>query len=90
MAPAAIAPPKASGWGIQVGAYSTRAATEQAIKQAIRRAPALLQHASGSIVAIVNKHHQQMFRARLTGLAANDARKACQLLAHCRTLPPGT
>jgi D-alanyl-D-alanine carboxypeptidase len=77
-----------SGWSIQVGAYSTRQATEQAIHQAVQRAPDILKHAT-VVVAEMPNHRGVLYRARLTGLEAADARKACKLLSHCLTVPPG-
>ena len=75
-------------WAIQVGAYATRAATEQAIQQAIRRAPQLLRDATVVIMEIPN-HKKTLYRARLSGLLALDAHRACKMLAHCQTVPPG-
>lgn len=79
---------KPAGWGIQVGAYATRSATEQAIRRAIQRAPDLLGHATAVIAALPRRSHT-LYRARLTGLEATEARAACRLLVHCQTVPPG-
>jgi D-alanyl-D-alanine carboxypeptidase len=78
-----------ASWGIQVGAYATRKATEQAIRDAIKRAPALLKNATAIITPLPQKSGT-VYRARLAGLEAADARKACTLLSHCLTVPPGT
>ena len=78
-----------ASWGIQVGAYATRAATEHAIQEAVRRAPELLRNATAVVLALP-RHKGSLYRARLTGLDAADARKACHLLGHCVTVPPGT
>jgi D-alanyl-D-alanine carboxypeptidase len=78
----------AASWSIQVGAYATRQATEQAIQQAIKRAPQLLRHATAVITALPQQHGT-VYRARLSGLEPEDARKACHLLSHCLTVPPG-
>jgi D-alanyl-D-alanine carboxypeptidase len=85
--PAPAAPSEAR-WSIQVGAYATRQATEQAIHEAMRRAPDLLRHAT-AVVSTLRQKHGTLYRARLSGLAADEARKACRLLGHCMTLPPG-
>jgi D-alanyl-D-alanine carboxypeptidase len=77
-----------AGWSIQVGAYGTRRATEEAIYQAVRRAPDILKHAT-VVVAEMPHHNGVLYRARLSGLEAAQARKACKLLAHCLTVPPG-
>jgi len=75
-------------WSIQVGAYATREATEAAIKQAIKKAPSLLKNAKAVVAALPQKKGT-IYRGRLSGLEAGDARKACHLLAHCITVPPG-
>jgi len=75
-------------WSIQVGAYATRHATEQAIRQAVRKAPSILRHAI-AVVSPLFQHHSTVYRARLAGLDAGEARKACRLLSHCLTVRPG-
>jgi D-alanyl-D-alanine carboxypeptidase len=75
-------------WSIQVGAYASREATEAAIKQAIKKVPDILKNAK-VIVAALPQKHGTIYRGRLAGLEASDARKACHLLAHCMTVPPG-
>jgi D-alanyl-D-alanine carboxypeptidase len=77
-----------SGWSIQVGAYGSRQATEQAIRQAKARAPDILRHAT-AVVAALPRGHGGLYRARLSGLEAEQARKACKLIAHCLPVPPG-
>ena len=85
---AAKSPVMEARWSIQVGAYATRQATEQAIKQAVKKLPDLLKHAK-VIVAALPQKHGTVYRGRLSGLEASDARKACHLLNHCMTVPPG-
>jgi len=87
--PQILRPPSSTGqarWSIQVGAYATRSATEDAIQKAIKRAPALLKNATAVVAALP---HRKLYRARLTGLEAAEARQACRLLIHCQTVPPG-
>ena len=78
----------AASWSIQVGAYATRHATDQAIQAAIKRVPTILKHATVVVAALPQKHGT-LYRGRLSGLEASDARKACRLLTHCMTVPPG-
>jgi D-alanyl-D-alanine carboxypeptidase len=81
------------GWSIQVGAYATRKATEEAIAAAVRRAPALLRRATAVIAELPQKIGPKktvmVYRARLTGLESTEAHKACRLLSHCLTVAPG-
>jgi D-alanyl-D-alanine carboxypeptidase len=86
----ALQPATASaGWSIQVGAYATRKATEQAIREAVQRAPALLKNAK-AVVSVLPQRRGAMYRARLAGLEASEAHKACRLLQHCLAVPPGS
>jgi len=75
-------------WSIQVGAYASREATEAAIKQAIKKVPSILKNAK-VVVAALKQKHGTVYRGRLVGLEADDARKACRALSHCMTVAPG-
>jgi D-alanyl-D-alanine carboxypeptidase len=77
-----------ASWSIQAGAYATRQAAEQAIKQAVKKAPDLLKHATG-VVSPLTQKHKTLYRARLAGLDAGEAKKACKMIAHCMTVAPG-
>ena len=88
LAPAVPSAAAKTGWSIQVGAYATRKATERAIQQAVKRAPELLKHAT-AIISPLSQKRGMLYRGRLSGLEAGDARKACRLLGHCLTMPPG-
>jgi len=79
-----------SGWSIQIGAFASRQATEQAIRNAVLKAPALLQHAVAVVEPAASRRGAAVFRARLAGLEAAAARKACHLLPHCMAVPPGS
>jgi D-alanyl-D-alanine carboxypeptidase len=74
----AIAKP-ASGWGVQVGAFSQTDAARKATEQAAKLAPTFLGDATADVVAHSTKKGQ-MYRARLIGLSESDARKACKAL----------
>jgi D-alanyl-D-alanine carboxypeptidase len=87
-APKAPAPVTEARWSIQVGAYASREATEAAIKQAIKKVPNILKNAKVVVAALPQKHGT-IYRGRLSGLEAGDARTACPLLAHCMTVAPG-
>ena len=92
-------------WGIQVGAFADPQAGRRAIAMATERAPDLLAGAEPQLVSVqglapvpvgipnvnVNKG-STLYRARFTGLEAEEARAACLVLARqgqtCLTLPP--
>jgi len=81
-----------SHWGVQVGAFSSRAAGNKAVSQAVKQAPFILRAAKASVVE-AKAGKDTVYRARLTGLDEKDARKACAVLTkhghHCVAVSPG-
>ncbi|WP_049976066.1 D-alanyl-D-alanine carboxypeptidase [Azospirillum sp. B506] len=81
-----------SHWGVQVGAFSSKAAGNKAVSQAVKQAPFLLRTAKASVVE-AKAGKETVYRARLTGLDEKDARKACAVLTkhghHCVAVSPG-
>lgn len=76
-------------WAIQVGAYTSRAATDQAIHNSMKKLP--VKYASLSpIIAPMKTQDGWLFRARLHGLSRNDALKACSYLKDCVPIAPKT
>lgn len=85
------APAQAStqqGWAIQIGAYQTRLATDQAISQAKQRLPAHLKKNQSLVVPLRTAEANWMFRARLAGFNQMEAREACQYFKECLTISP--
>ncbi|HYC03181.1 MAG TPA: D-alanyl-D-alanine carboxypeptidase family protein [Azospirillaceae bacterium] len=80
-----------SGWGVQVGAFSDRAASQRAVAQATERAGGLL---NGAVPHLSEARADRgtIYRARLMGLDEKTARAACARLAKagatCLTVPP--
>lgn len=81
-----------SHWGVQVGAFSSKAAGNKAVSQAVKQAPFLLRTAKPSVVQ-AKAGKETVYRARLIGLDEKDARKACAVLSkhghHCVAVSPG-
>lgn len=89
--PAAVRPParardedgdtKADGskWGVQVGAFSTREASNRALTQATKQAPFLLRAAKPAVTP-VKANGSTVYRARMVGLDERTARKVCSEL----------
>jgi D-alanyl-D-alanine carboxypeptidase len=79
------------GWGVQVGAFGTRASGDKAIAQALKQAPGLLRGAKRNIVEAKTREGR-VYRARLMGLDEQAARKACTELTRtghrCITVAP--
>lgn len=81
-------------WAIQIGAFQSRAATDQALQSARQRLPSHI--ASVAQPEIVPTRVAQntasggewIFRARLRGFDAGDAAAACRFFADCLTISP--
>jgi D-alanyl-D-alanine carboxypeptidase len=81
------AAPAPSSWAIQVGAYSSRAATDKALHDSMRKLP--VKYASLSpMIAPLKTRDGWLFRARLHGLSRNDAMSACRYLSECVPVAP--
>ncbi|HJS31442.1 MAG TPA: D-alanyl-D-alanine carboxypeptidase [Alphaproteobacteria bacterium] len=77
--PPAPAPATASGWGIQIGAFSVRESAERATEQALKLAPTPLRDGAVSIAPQVSRQ-KTIYRARYIGLSQRDAAEACKAL----------
>lgn len=91
LASVATQPPAASSndslWAIQVGAYSSRAATDKALHDSLKKLP--VKYASVSpTIAPLKTSDGWLFRARLHGLSRTDAFSACQYLNECVPVAP--
>lgn len=76
-------------WSIQVGAYQSRAATDQALYQALHKLPPeLSSRATAMIVPLRTAEATWMFRARLSGFSEREAVQACARLKDCLTISP--
>ncbi|MGE0222428.1 MAG: transglycosylase SLT domain-containing protein [Acetobacteraceae bacterium] len=71
-------------WAIQVGAFSTQATARLAADRARGAAPGQLQRASLDMRRVTTARGSALYRARLTGLSADDASGACAALARWR------
>lgn len=76
-------------WSVQIGAYQTRLATDQALYQAIRKLPShLLARANPLIVPLRTTEATWVFRARLSGFSKDQALEACKYLSDCLPISP--
>ncbi|MEO9900656.1 D-alanyl-D-alanine carboxypeptidase [Nisaea sp.] len=68
------------GWGIQVGAYSSKGPAEAMIDTARKHLKLILKGSTDSVER-VTREHGTVYRSRVTGLSEAGARNACALLA---------
>lgn len=77
------------GWSVQVGAFQSRAMTDQALRTAQSRLPVNLQHGQAVIVP-QSTGDGLVFRARLQGYDEIQANAACAHLGSCLVVAPGS
>ena len=75
-------------WGVQIGAFNSRIATETAIKTAKRLLPPALRYSQNTISPLIAANSQHIYRARLTGYTKNDAEKVCSYFEECMVIAP--
>jgi hypothetical protein len=83
--------PTGGDWAVQVGAFPDPNVSMAVLARA-RAAATMLVGAEGAVLPV--QRGQVLYRARLTGLSAQDAASACAMLANvgmdCFTVPPGS
>lgn len=76
-----------SSWAIQIGAFSSRAQTDQALGRAVLQLPDNLRFAQPIIVP-TKRGDEWLFRARLNGYTESQALSACRVLQNCIPVKP--
>ncbi|HEY0837346.1 MAG TPA: D-alanyl-D-alanine carboxypeptidase [Azospirillum sp.] len=85
-------PARKGAWGVQVGAFNSRAASQKALATATKQLPRVFADAKQSISETATKKGK-VYRARLMGLDEKAARAACAELQRsghrCAAVGPG-
>lgn len=76
------------GWAIQIGAYNSKLATDQALRDAMAKLPPDIAQKAKPVSVPLRTESGIMFRARLSGLTNAQAFKACGYFSDCLTLSP--
>ncbi len=74
-------------WSVQIGAFQSRVATDEALRQAKDKLPADLSKASPMTVPL-RTASGMIYRARLGSLSKDEAEQACKYLRDCMTIAP--
>ncbi len=74
-------------WSVQIGAFTSRLATDDALRLAMTRLPKNMKNASPMAVPLRTKDGM-VFRARLGGLTRDEAYKACNYIKDCMPVAP--
>lgn len=75
-------------WSVQIGAYTSRAATDNALSKAMRDISNRISGVRPLSVPLRDESGNIVFRARLTNMSKADALKACQIFKDCITIAP--
>lgn len=90
--PAAFAPPATlqaahESWSIQIGAYTSRVATDDALRRARSKLPPDLSHSTALVVPLTS-NHGTLFRARIGNFTQAQAQQACRYFRDCLPIAP--
>ena len=80
------APAADDKWSVQIGAFSSRAASDRAIGEAARKIPASL--GGSPAIAPLKVKDGWVFRARLGGYSREQAFRACKYVQECMPVAP--
>ncbi|MCB1562695.1 MAG: D-alanyl-D-alanine carboxypeptidase [Alphaproteobacteria bacterium] len=72
-----------ASWGVQIGAFESRAATDKALHRALKQIPGPYAAAANPVIAPLKTDEGWLFRARLGGFTKEDAEKLCGYLHEC-------
>lgn len=86
----AVRPPSEDLWAVQVGAFGSRARTDNAIAEALQALPAELAGEVSPAIAPLRTNEGWLFRGRLTGLTKEQAEQICSILSACLPVAPQT
>jgi D-alanyl-D-alanine carboxypeptidase len=87
-APAPVALPSPSQlWSVQIGAYNSRIATDEALRRAASKLPSELSHATPIVVPLATDEGT-LFRGRLGNFTKAQANDACRYFRDCLPVAP--
>ena len=84
--PASVYGLNAKGWAIQIGAFTSRAITDQRLARAQKALPGKL--SGNPVIAPLRTNDGWLYRARLAGYTKEQAFAACQKLPDCLPVAP--
>ncbi len=88
-----VNPAASSSWGVQIGAFSTRAKAEDQVAAAISQLKTTFAQATAQVLP-VKANGKMVYRARIMGLQNQDLMRACAMIpaqvksGGCQAVPP--
>jgi len=80
--------PAKNGWSVQIGAFTSRAATDALLHKSIQKLPSQTFQTVRAEVAPLKTQDGWLFRGRLGGLSRTEALSACQYFKECMPIAP--
>jgi D-alanyl-D-alanine carboxypeptidase len=77
-------------WAIQVGAFNSRVATDEALRMAVQKLPASEFKHIAPVSVPLRTADGMIFRARLAGMTQGEAFRACTYFSDCMPVAPRT
>lgn len=74
-------------WSVQVGAFESRAATDRALSETLKKLPRKYA-AANPVIAPLKTGESWLFRARLSGFTKDEAMAACRYISDCLPVAP--
>lgn len=74
-------------WSVQIGAFNSRVATDEALQEAVKKLPKKYSKATPMAVPL-RTAEGLIFRARLGGLEQKEAKKVCKYFKDCMPVAP--
>ncbi|MGZ9108998.1 MAG: D-alanyl-D-alanine carboxypeptidase family protein [Micavibrio sp.] len=75
-------------WSIQVGAFTSRVRSDQALNEALGRLPGSLRSNARPVIVPLKAGDGWVFRARIRGLSRDQAAAACKYFNNCMAISP--
>jgi len=77
-----------NAWSVQIGAFSSRAATDELLNKSVQKLPRASYNNVHTIVAPLKTQDGWLFRGRLAGMTRTQALAACQYFSDCMPIAP--
>jgi len=75
-------------WAVQVGAFTSRVRSDQALNEAVQKLPAGLRASARPVIVPMKAGDGWVFRARIRGLSRDQAMASCKYFENCMAISP--
>lgn len=75
-------------WSIQIGAFTSRVRSDQALAEAIKRLPVPMRNSAQPVIVPMQVADSWVYRARIRGLNREQAVASCKYFQNCMAISP--